>query len=303
MFGFGTRPATNAGPSWLAEMQETQQRWQGFIGKLVERMDELCESALPELEALARDDADTYQQNYSRMLAGVRGQLSNMRDKVREVREDKIEGFVEEHDDEPENRSLIRQFRETCRQIEQPFEDKHWQWWQRLEDTAHCDLEARYQRILDEYAAIKDRFTCQQCGGPISIEKIYFLTTYLPCPHCQTQNTFAPSMQARQLESLGRSLAEQRTAPLLQAHETQKEQERAIRYQIHCLRGEHDSASTTQRQTLQQELEAARAHTDALYQRWLRTMFDEWNKVVPDLSEQNERFYQRLLDDYSKHSH
>ena len=35
------------------------------------------------------------------------------------------------------------------------------------------------------------------------------------------------------------------------------------------------------------------------YQQYLRAMFDEWNKINPALTEEHERFYNRLLTDYN----
>ena len=61
----------------------------------------------------------------------------------------------------------------------------------------------------------------------IEIEKIFLIETYISCPYCQTQNTFAPSTQARNLQNIARGLAEQRTAHLYEEfeRESKKEQE------------------------------------------------------------------------------
>jgi hypothetical protein len=45
------------------------------------------------------------------------------------------------------------------------------------------------------------------------------------------------------------------------------------------------------------ELESKRP---ALYQTYLRAMFDEWNKINPALTDEHEKFYNRLLNDYQK---
>lgn len=302
LFSKGAAPL----PDWHTEMQETQQRWQIFLVKLEEKMQELCEAAIPELQQSAREDSDPYKRTHGRMLAGVKGQLSHMRDKARTVHEEKIDGFFDAYSDDanPVFSRLLYEFRNECREQERQFEEKYWAWMNRLDQTGERDLELDYQHILAEYAAIKDSFACRQCGSPISIEKIYFLTSYLPCPHCQTSNTFEPSTQARQLEALGRSLAEQRTAHLLAAYEAEKHKERTLYQQIHenRLRANDDASTQKQRAALLAELEQARrdaiARAPALYEIWLRAMFDEWNSIVPDLSEHNERFYQRMLGDF-----
>jgi len=35
-----------------------------------------------------------------------------------------------------------------------------------------------------------------------------------------------------------------------------------------------------------------------LYQHYLRAMFDEWNKINPDMEQEHEKFYTRLLNEY-----
>lgn len=301
-------------PSWHGQMLENQQRWMVFLGKLEAKMQELCEAAIPELRQVYQEDADLYKRAHGQMLAGVRGQLNVMLQKVHDVAEEKIHGFLDEHDDDAGDsgldsfaiHDLLFEFRNTCLERERAFEARYHAWCEQLEHTAQRDLEGEYQQILNEYAAIKDRFTCQQCGGPISIEKIYFLSTYLTCPHCQTRNTFEPSSQARRLEDLGRSLAEQRAAPLLLAYQTEQQRERDLYFQIHELQLRLDDDAPTYKADAAKiaELEQARrdaiARAPALYETYLRAMFDEWHQIVPDLREQNEKFYQRLLEDFRR---
>lgn len=85
----------------------------------------------------------------------------------------------------------------------------------------------------------------------------------MTCAYCGTQNTFLPSTGAQLVLHRARSLAEQRTAHLLKIYESSDPKQ------------------------------------PALYRQYLRAMFDEWNKIVPDMAAENEKFYHRLLKDYS----
>ncbi|MNY25159.1 hypothetical protein D3C86_1589200 [compost metagenome] len=125
------------------------------------------------------------------------------------------------------------------------------------------DLEKAYREQLAEFERIKDKFICKQCGGKMSIPKMFFIATYIQCHFCQTQNTYTPSTEMQMIFHQARSLAEQRTAQLLQLYEESKPK------------------------------------NPVLYQQYLRSMFDEWNKITPDTAAENERFYQRLLKDHA----
>lgn len=272
MLGFFTRSDNSKPddhPEWLAEMRDNQSRWFSFLSKLEEKMDELGASAIPELSNAMISDADPYHRMHYNMILGVKGQYHHIRDKAQQVMEEKVRGFFNRHIHQlafnSSNYQLLYQFHEDCVSRHDTFEKKYLSWLDRLDETGVDDLEGQYQEILQEYENIKDKFSCKQCGAKLSLPKLFFINTYISCPFCQTQNVFQPSTKAKQLEHLGRSLAEQRTKHLLEAYEESKD--------------------------------------GVLYEQYLRAMFDEWNKIVPDLSEQNEKFYQRMLDDFRRYTY
>lgn len=309
MAGFFSRSAP-AAPAWLAEMEENRQRWFVFIEKLEARMDELCTAALPELRQVMAEDEDPYKRTFLRMQAGIRGQLDNIREKIREVGEEKVSDFFNDHIDEAweadDQRHRLYEFRSACVDREEAFEKRHSAWLKQLEKVAQRDLEAEYQAILDEHAALREDFCCRQCGAPIALDKLYFITTYLACPNCRTQNTFEPGSKARGLEGLARELAEARTEHLLAASEAEREREQKLFAKIHENRergGDSPSVAASRRaqnEIWKKEREAAVQQAHVAYETYLRAMFDEWNSIVPDLAEHNERFYQRLLEDYRR---
>ena len=155
-------------------------------------------------------------------------------------------------------------FRETCYNRHYDFEQRIHHYTAMLKEAAgQQDLEALYQEQLVEFEKIRDQFTCKQCGGKIVIPQLFFIATYVTCPFCQTQNTFFPSTGAQLVLHQARSLAEQRTAHLQKAYEDSEPKD------------------------------------PALYKIYLRAMFDEWNKIIPYMAEENEKFYLRLLKDHN----
>lgn len=237
-------------------IRQTQERWFVFLEKLEARMEEMCTAALPELRKIFEEDQDPYKRAHGRMLSGLLGQLQQMRDKANEVREEKILGPIYSAGNIPHD------FREACFDRHNAFEERVDHYRSLLQETAtRHDLEAIYQEQLAAFEQIRDKFNCKQCGGKITIPKMFFIATYMTCPYCQTQNTFLPSTGAQMVLHQARSLAELRTAHLLKAYENSNPKDAA------------------------------------LYKQYLRSMFDEWNKIVPDMAAENEKFYLRLLED------
>ena len=71
--------------------------------------------------------------------------------------------------------------------------------------------EEKLREIVEEYNAVKDKFHCSQCGANLEIKELYFISTYITCPYCQTQNTFVPSDKMREFEFVTKDFAEEKT--------------------------------------------------------------------------------------------
>ncbi len=297
-------------PDWLAEANEIKERFFVFLEKLEAKTKELAEAAVLELTAMRQNDPDPYKREYGRMLSAVRGQMSHIRQKASGVQDEKINGFYYQVNHQigalSAHQHQLYNFLQACRDRYEQFEQYHRSYENKISATDQEALELKYQAILQEYESIKNKFTCKQCGSPIAVDKVFFITTYIQCPACQTQNTFEPSTQAKGLEMLGRGLAEQRTAGMLRAHNEEKEKERTLYHQIHELKlsliHERDKhvrmQKTAQMEQLEQQRQDAIRNAPLLYEKYLRAMFDEWNSIVPDLTEQNEKFYRRLLEEF-----
>lgn len=288
---------------WISLLDETQKRLYAFLEKLEQRMQELADAAVPELEALKSED----ERAYGNMLNGVKGQLNAVRDKAQKTYDEKVEDVYDQIQRNinvlhPQY-SHLRDFRTYCSaRFHQQFDGIYNKYQDQLDSTTYTDYEVLYQRIVDEYEAVKNKFNCHQCGGKISLEKIYFTVSHLTCPTCQTKNTFQPSTLAQGLEHIGRGLAEQRTKPLLEKYYNAQHHERELYHQAHELKLKSYSIQhlTKKELLLKQisDLENLRKEmekkTPELYQQYQRAMFDEWKTLVPDLAEQTENFYQNL---------
>jgi hypothetical protein len=261
----------------IEEMRTRQERWFVFLDKLEARMEEMTAAAVPELQQVFRQDTDPYKRAHIHMLSGLIGQINQMRNKANEVREENIVCFLYEAEvslpsmisrSGREYHDKLHTFRMACLNRYNVFEGKINYSISLLQGAAgEQDLETAYQEELAAFERIRDKFSCKQCGGNMTIPKMFFIDTYVTCPFCQSQNTFSPSTGARMVLHQARSLAEQRTVHLLRSYE------------------------------------AGKPKNPELYRRYLRSMFDEWNKIVPDMEGENEKFYERLINEYTINHH
>lgn len=309
MFGlFNKQKDEEALPEWYSEIQEAQERWFSFLEKLETKMEEFATAAIPELKEILQSDADFYKRTFHRVYSGVNGQLNTIREKARDTYEEKINDLYYNLNSQvsvlSKHHDLLSDFRGACSDRYNQFDDQYDYWRKQIDKTQERDLEIEYQKILDDYETTKNKFSCTQCGGAIAIEKIFLIETYLSCPYCQTQNTFAPSTQARNLQNIARALAEQRTAHLLEEFEREKNKERELYHQRHELSlsiiHESDKKILNEVQTKMKDLEEQRQfaiqNAPKLHQIYLRAFYDEWNKITPDLKEHNEKMYQNQLN-------
>jgi len=310
MFGlFNKNQGFESLPEWFTTLEESKERLFLFLDKLEAKMEELCNAAIPELKELLANDEDMYKRTFHRVYAGINGQLSNIRERARDVYDEKINDLYDNlkaavsvlhpHYD------LLSKFRTECSdRYNKEFEEKYQYWRNQLEKTQERDLEIEYQKIVAEYDEIKNSFNCKQCGGSITIEKIFFIDTYIACSHCQTQNTFEPSSQARNLQNFARNLAEQRVSHLLEIYHAENNKERELYHERHELSlstiHEKDKKILAQKQSQMDDLENRRKevikNAPKLYHVYLRAMYDQWNKITPDLKEHHEKLYENQIN-------
>lgn len=301
----------------ISQLTEIETRWFGFLAKLEERMQELSEASIPELEDMYKSDEDQFKRTYHRLLSSIVGQLNSIEDKADEVEEknvhdplDRIEDKVDDSDDD-ELKEFFGNLSERCSRRADEFEEKVEYWIEKVKETGIEDFEVKYQVIIDEYNTIKDKFCCKQCGSPITINKVLFITTHIPCSACQTQNTFEPSSQASDLDQVGLNLAEQRTKHLFIAYEREEDKERELYHQMHTIEiekiGYEMSGNNSKLAELDakiNELEIQRRASikkaPELYLEYLKAKFEEWIKLVPELAEQNQKIYESWVSNFRK---
>ncbi|MFB9076553.1 hypothetical protein ACFFLS_25075 [Flavobacterium procerum] len=294
-------------PEWHSELEESKQRWFAFLEKLEAKMEEFATAAIPELKQLLQEDDDLYKRTFHRVYSGVNGQIQNIREKARDTYEEKIIDVYNYYNSQisvlSPHHDLVSDFRNTCSDRYNDFEDKSEYWRNEIEKTQERDLEIEYQNIINEFETVKNKFNCTQCGGGLTIDRIFLIETYISCPYCKTQNTFSPSTQARNLQNIARDLAEQRTAHLKKDFEIENSKEREFYYQIHELElskiHQSDKNVLSEIQSKIDDLEEQRKfviqNAPKLNQQYLRAMYDEWNKITPDLKDHNEKMYQNQL--------
>jgi RNA polymerase-binding transcription factor DksA len=290
-------------PDWIPECKEIQERWFVFLNKLEDKMQELCETSIPELENTFVGD-ETVKSTYYKLLSGIKGQLNQIRKKARDAYEEKIEAFYNNIKCEISVFSpyyhCLSDFRTACSERYCQGFDKRYEYWNnKLEEINQEDFEQQYQDIITEFELTKNAFYCTQCGGNIPLEKIYIITTAIKCTNCQTQNTFEPSSLSRNLEHIGREVAEKRTEHLKMEYLQEVKNERDLYFRKHELELSKDK-NQKEIDDLNILRQKSIKNAPILYEKYLRAMFDEWNKIVPDLIEQNEKFYQWQLTNFRK---
>jgi hypothetical protein len=298
MFGLFNKNNENSvslSVEWLPQIQENQQRFFDFLNKIEVRMQELTDAAVPELTEMRNSTDESFKMDFRRMKSGIDGQLENIRKKVYDVHDEKILDLFNEikHNYSPKDkeRDILNAFRNDCRSRYNLFEEKYQAARNAVDATDYEDYEIAYEKVLNEYATIKDKFHCKQCGSLISIEKIFFINVHLNCSACQTQNTFEPSTHARMVQHFAQNLAHQRATDLYEKYKIESEKERLYYHEMHPLKlslhFEKDTKIKSETETKIEDLEAKRQesiqNTPIFYKDYLHKKYTEWKKITPDM--------------------
>lgn len=293
----------------LRELEKKEPRWNVFIDKTITHLDEFCVSAKKELTEAYQADQDQDKKNYGRFLASVKGQMTLLRKKVDTVNNEELQKLISkggatipfdcpEYDDFSD---LVAR----CLDKLQAFEDKWDNWFEEFENVSESflgnDLESKYKSILDEYSRIKNQFKCRQCGSSISIDKIFFTSTYVECPVCSTQNTFEPSSQAEKLLHIALPLAESRVRKLNDEYENLCKEYDVLAEKVRLSDVERRTSvdridnNKSDRINSKLQLTDLAVQADKIYKKWLREKYDELSKIIPDLKDHYEAKYDEEL--------
>ncbi len=274
-----------------AELKALEERWTTFLDRLEARVREVVDAAKPEARNLFETDPDPVKRTYDRFKDALFGQIKGVNKKAEKVYDEYIEHqmHVPESYYDADDSELMSDLEIEMVESNNRNDFYYSDWEKRILDIQDQfeaevqaqDFEKQYQEILAECNALNGKFTCKQCGAPIPLNEIYFISTYIPCPQCQTQNTYEPSTKVIQLQGIARSLAEQRCSAL------EKE------YKMSIYEGDQSERSQARAEALEKEREA--------YKRYMRAVHDEINKIIPALKEDTEKIYERMISDYAKH--
>ena len=194
-------------------MNDLEQRFRVFIEKLTERAESLAKETRDAMQEIYDEDTDPYKRSFGNFLMGVKGQFNGIIDKAEDVFKQQIKPYEPSfyETQTPEGELQEKWFRK----IHDDFE----KWKDKMRDLADSieshvkepSAEEKLREIVEEYNAVKDNFHCSQCGAGLEIKELYFISTYITCPYCQTQNTFVPSDKMREYEFVAKDFAEEKT--------------------------------------------------------------------------------------------
>ncbi|ACU63766.1 hypothetical protein [Chitinophaga pinensis] len=296
-----------------SELAALESRLDNFLAKLNDRIDLLIAGFIAEAPAIMATD-DRFGQAYYRFSSGIKGQATNMREKVREVMETQIEPAYSRYSDILSAGSdayrLVHEWRHRCAEKANNWEDEL----QHRMDAATEQVERKnYEPIfldmVNQYMQQCKSVLCTQCGDNLQIAQVYYHSAYVNCPSCNTQNIFEPGVIARDLEQNARKLAEQRSKHFMDAHEQKRAEEEALYQQMHNLQlkmsfQELQAKSGplyAQLLALNNQRVAAEDEIPAQLDKYYRNIFDELNGLLPDLKEHHEKFFISLQNNYKQY--
>ncbi|WP_353197394.1 hypothetical protein [Parapedobacter defluvii] len=253
---FSGKKTSNPSPSNPPEDVIT--RLQVFLDKLGVKADELYQETKENAQAIADGDIDPYKRSFHQFKAGVIGQFQALLQKADSTYQTQVLPKAGLFEQTKVSVLYSKWHSKVLHQLTTAFDGVQLR-----------DLEKEYREIMDDYNQVKNNFHCSQCGGQLQIDQLYYISAFVECPHCKTQNTFHPGTKTRLLEVICRDLAEFRHRDLKAAHEAQRQAKGA-----------------------QEALDS--------FITYMRAVIDEMDRIQPGMEQQNEKFYQRLLYDYQR---
>jgi hypothetical protein len=284
------------------QIDERRERWFVFIDKLNTRAEELYLAAIPELNALKASDSDPNKSTYHKVLSGVCGQLDLMRSKAYDTHDKEILDFYYCMKNEitalhPLS-SYLTDFRNDCYDRFTEFEQSIHAKCDKLREEKRDEIEDEYAKIIDSFNADKDKFRCSQCGHLLPVDRIFFISIHVACPACNTHNTLEPGSQARNLQFIAKKLAEKRCEHLLNAYKNEKQNERDLYFKAHAIKldaihknDKEKAVANEQIKAIHAERERSIENAPRLYAVYLRALYDEMNRILPEFKEHHEKLY------------
>jgi len=246
-------------PTDNQETTDIVMRLQVFLGKLDQKAQDLYAEAKENAQAIADSDPDPFKRSYYQFKMGIQGQFQALLQKANTTYQTQVLPKA----------NMFEQMKLTT-----IYSEWHVKFMDLMADVFQGvqlrDLEKEYREIMDDYNETKEKFNCSQCGGKLEINQFYYISTYITCPYCQTQNTFHPGTKTRMLELITRDLAEYRHRDLKNIYKGIREE---------------------------QGVKAA----EQAFRTYMRAVIDEMNVIQPGMETQNDQFYRRIVEEYVRH--
>jgi len=266
-------------PTKPADVGGLEQRYLTFVDKLVARGRELVAEAVPQLQQMVAASDDINDLAPRRVAAAVTTQFEELRAKATQVLTEQILS------PDLSFQGLLRLntwvgSRDICTARCEQLTRLTIRWREQVERAAQPDYVSEYRKVLAEFDATKDSYRCQQCGSPLTIDRIFVIDVYVTCPQCQTQSHFAPSTAARALNHVAIFLARQLHADYLDANDSLAQQLDQLEdrwYDIKMQRG-----AKAERQQLRDQMVHMTQLFDRNYQEFLAVVYRDLQQMFPE---------------------
>ncbi|MBO6940030.1 MAG: hypothetical protein JJ863_33980 [Deltaproteobacteria bacterium] len=165
-----------------AEQQALVQRWDGFLAKIKERLDEIiAEATAGCAQIAAQHPLDSLPLNNA--LTGLDHRIRQLRERIEET----WDGQVEEKFSDAGDGGFLDVGLDKKEDFETAF-DHHWS---NAKAKILCDYAASLYPLAQE--ASQQQPKCDQCGAPLTPSIIY-KSEMIACPACSAQNLYEPPL-------------------------------------------------------------------------------------------------------------
>jgi hypothetical protein len=186
------------------------ERFKVFLKKLEDRALELE----AETVEAAQEISDYDEIRYHHFKVGIKGQYNELNKKAKQIFKEQIKKqSLRQYADYDEIRFNDSVIAYECKinhteELLEKFEERIDAILKNIFDKVKVlSPKEKLKQILADYEVTKESFCCQQCGAKLKLEQVYFVSAYITCEYCQTQNTFTPSMRLSLLPDLVREIA------------------------------------------------------------------------------------------------
>ncbi len=165
-----------------AEQQALVQRWDGFLAKIKERLDEIITEATAGCAQIAaQHPLDSLP--LGNAITGLDHRVRQLKDRIEET----WDGQVEEKFSDAGDGDFLDVGLDKKQDFETAF-DHHWQ---NAKAKIYCDYAASLYPLAQE--ASQQQPKCDQCGAPLTPSIIY-KSEMIACPACSAQNLYEPPL-------------------------------------------------------------------------------------------------------------